>query len=51
MEAGDFTSAAKVINSDYYDPLYRHTLNEVKVDFELNTDDLDEALKVLQAKF
>ena len=44
------TEAARMILEDYYDPLYEHTLNKLNYSFEINSDDVDEAIKELNEK-
>ena len=46
----NYEKAAKIILSNYYDPLYQHTLKKKKYLFEVNNDILEEAAKIIGDK-
>ncbi|PIN87627.1 tRNA 2-selenouridine(34) synthase MnmH [Candidatus Woesearchaeota archaeon CG10_big_fil_rev_8_21_14_0_10_32_24] len=47
IDQKDYVLAAKILLEFYYDPLYSHTLRQIKFDAEMNTDDIESAVKEL----
>lgn len=47
IDQKDYFSAARILLEFYYDPLYSHTLKQIKFDTEINTDDIETAVKEL----
>nr|MBT4247742.1 hypothetical protein [Candidatus Woesearchaeota archaeon] len=44
----DYHTAAKILLEFYYDPLYSHTLKQKTFDAEINSDDIEHAVKELK---
>ena len=47
----DYFTASKMIFEFYYDPLYEHTLNQMDFVFEIDADDIDQAVEELKNRF
>ena len=47
----NYHNAAKILLEDYYDPLYQHSLKKIKYDFEVNNDNIGEAVVKLKISF
>lgn len=50
IDQKQFHEATKILLEDYYDILYAHTTNRQKYAFEVNNDDLGEAVKEIKEK-
>lgn len=50
IDQKQFHEVTKILLEDYYDILYAHTINRQKYAFEVNNDDLDEAVKEIKEK-
>lgn len=50
IEKNNLEEAAKILLEEYYDPLYSHTLKQLKFKFEINNDDTEKAVKVIKRK-
>ena len=50
IDGQDYVGAAKILLVKYYDELYAHSLDKIKYDFEVCSDDLDECLLELKKK-
>lgn len=48
VKKGKYDEAVKILLEKYYDPLYSHTLKNVKFDFKVNSDDLGKAKKDIE---
>ena len=51
IEDKEYEKAAEILLVKYYDPLYEHTLNKMEFVFTVNSDNLEEAAKVLKDYF
>ena len=47
IDNNDYHSASKILLEFYYDPLYSHTLKQIKFDCEISSDDVNDAVKNL----
>ena len=47
IEKKEYTEAAKLILTEYYDPLYKHTLDQMEFSDEINADNVEEAVSKL----
>ncbi len=51
LEQKQYHNAITILLTDYYDPLYSHTLKDIQFNTEINNDNLKETLKLLQERF
>jgi tRNA 2-selenouridine synthase len=51
IENNKFVDAVKILLTDYYDPLYTHSLKELKYDHSINNDDVGMAVAELIGLF
>ena len=51
VESDNYKELSQRLLEEYYDDLYKHTINNVKYSYEVNNDDLDECLKQLEKIF
>ena len=47
IDNGHYSEAVTILLTDYYDPLYLHSLNKINFDHEINNDNLNNAKKKL----
>ncbi len=47
IENKEYNDAARLILTEYYDPLYKHTLNQMEYSEEINADDVEEAVDTI----
>ncbi|HLD72994.1 MAG TPA: tRNA 2-selenouridine(34) synthase MnmH [Candidatus Nanoarchaeia archaeon] len=50
LENKEYEQAAEILLTDYYDPLYNHSLNKLTYTFEVKNNQLDPALKEILEK-
>ncbi|MBI2669073.1 tRNA 2-selenouridine(34) synthase MnmH [Candidatus Woesearchaeota archaeon] len=50
MDTGNYQEAACILLEEYYDPLYRHTLEKLKFSFEIENEKVEEGARELREK-
>jgi len=50
IEQKQYQKAAEILLTKYYDPLYNHTLKKINYSFEINNNNLENAVKELKEK-
>jgi len=50
IDAKEFEKAAEILLVDYYDPLYKHSLDKLNYSFTVNCDNLDKCIKEILGK-
>ena len=48
MDEKDYPQVAKILLTQYYDPLYKHTLNQIEYNYTVNSDDINKCIKELE---
>lgn len=48
LDSGEYAVAAKILLTEYYDPLYQHTLKEISFMVEVNSDEVEKAVGEVQ---
>ena len=51
IDEKNYQQAARILLEDYYDPLYQHSLKKIKYKFEVNNDNISEAVIKLKISF
>ncbi len=47
MNKGQYENVAEILLTEYYDPLYKHTIDNIDYDYTIDGDDIKQAIKQL----